>query len=254
MERVRNVTGMPFFRYAKNKCWTMSDEEIERLNARIIEEKKANVQKIVAATGWVTEKAEKALATAYERGLSGKTYIENKLYLLDENELDDFAAAYKAQRRLAKRKAEVKEATGWTDEQVDDAFSKASDLDITSKVFTEKGLYALSDEELREYAVIKDGLKRQAAANTEFYIDIVCKRTGWDRNFAAAQMDEAKGRGISNLKYVEKEYWLNDNAMKGRVGRFLKKDKKRVSSRVESYVQKIMEATGWTRAIVYQIE
>ena len=247
MQRVREATGMPFFRYAKNKCWLMGDEEVAQLNKRIIAAKEANIAQIVKDTGWSSEKAKKALSVAYEKGISGKTFVGEKLYSLNPDQLAEYAKKLKAEKTAQKRRTAVKESMGWSDEKLDAALSSALDMGIPEKAFCEKCLYELTEAELAEYAEVHKARKDQASMNTEYYIDVVCRRTGWSRDEVKQKMDDAKKHGVSNLKFVEKEYWKNDQAQQRRVDMFLKRDKKRVGSRVDSYVEKIREATGWTR-------
>ena len=101
--KMAKAIGMPYFRYAKNKCWDMTLDEIEKLNKKILDRKEAkekereelakkkeqHIDKICEATGWSREKALNEMRKAKEEtGMPYFRYANNMCWKLDMDQID----------------------------------------------------------------------------------------------------------------------------------------------------------------------
>jgi hypothetical protein len=182
---------MPDFRYVKNQCWTMTDEEIVALNEKILARIKKN----------------------READLQAET---------------------------------ISQQTGVPTDIIKKRLKAAEKHQISESVFVKKHLWDLNNKEMAEYAKAAAALKKITNKTYRFYVSVVCEKTGWDEKTAKAKMAEAKAKGISSRKYVQKSVWSKTDSEIDFIARFLKRDKNRVSGNTHNYVEKVSQITGWS--------
>ena len=82
--------GMPDFRYVKNQCWTMTDDEIVALNEKILARIKKNreadlqAETISQQTGVPTDIIKKRLKAAEKHQISESVFIKKHLWDLKD--------------------------------------------------------------------------------------------------------------------------------------------------------------------------
>lgn len=250
MEKAKEL-GMTYYRYAHNNCWLLSDEEIKELAIKLEWQAQIRQEKINAVcekTGWSTEKAKYEMDKAKKKGMPYFRYLNYECWKLNDEEIALLAVKLDEQE---KKRNEYLETlcmeTGCTSEEAKKEFERAKKYNITLKRFVEKHLYELSDEELGEYEKLAEERKQILKNNKEFYLDVLCEKTGWDRERAESEMKEAKEQGIGYMKYMQKNIWkLEEDEIKSTIT-FLKEDSRRVDKNKEIYIQKICDVTGWNR-------
>lgn len=155
-------------------------------------------------------------------------------------------------KKIDKLKENLKDAkklsniTGWSSLKSLSELKNAKANGISAKTYFNKHCYDLTKEEIVEFGKALKKKRELTKNDNEFYINIVCKRTGWDKDKAKEEMDKARKNGISYLKYIQKEFWLGSEKRNDLITKFIVKDKKRISSNKEYYIQKICEKTGWS--------
>lgn len=111
---------------------------------------------------------------------------------------------------------------------------------------------------VRSLSYLEQQAKKRRMEEKEQYIQAIIQKTGWEKNFAAKQMDTAKKElGISYAHYVEYAFYdIPAEAQKAKYAE-VKAEKqaakeKKAANKNESYLSEIMRATGWDREYAEQ--
>lgn len=207
------------------------------------------VEKVCEITGWRVKKAEKQMDAAKDLGLSYKLYLKHEAWNLSEDEITELVAKIR-RKKEAREKAitAVCEKTGWEREAAAEALKAAVACGLTRKQYLSKAAYDLSPEDLPVLAEALGTAELRRRQRKQFYLDTVCRKTGWDAEKAQAELDRFRSLGVSNLKYVQNSLWeLTGEELDEAVEDILTY-KDTISDNKERYRSEIMARTGWSRS------
>ena len=206
------------------------------------------VLKVSLKAHWSPKRANYELNAAKEMGISNKKYIKNQGWKKSEKELKELSE--KKSKETKSLSEQICEASGMSPKKAKQELARAKKYMIPKKLFVRLHLYELSNKELREYA---KGIRQRAvvvARNDKFFIEQVCRKAGWSKSKAIAEMTKAKKKGISFQKFAQKGVYGYTEKETERLAKFFKRDKTRINTNREYYVDEIMKATGWCRGKV----
>jgi hypothetical protein len=210
--------------------------------------KYANIKIVSKASGWNMLKANKMMKQAQELGLSNREYIQNKAWELSSEKIE--ALAKKLCRQKEKKAEHIKnvcQRTGWSTKKAKNHMQKAEKLGVSFFQYDDKYCHDLSEDEIREFGEILKKQKEMQKKDQKFYLDLTCKRTGWDAQKAKKEMDAAKKQGISYQKYIQKGCWEKAADERDFVLSGIKKDSQRLGNKREEVLQDICDKMGWSR-------
>lgn len=220
---------------------------------RNIKKRQDRIAYIAKESGWSRSQVKLALKKAKEIGMPDYRYVKNECWKLSEYEIVELNE--RIVKRLEEKQAEKEfldalvEKSGLSSNQLAEKLKVSRGLDIKDNVFEAKHLWELSDSELEEYAKASKRLKRINRKKRQFYISVVCQKTGWDFQKAKAEMDSAKEKGIPYLRYVQRAIWSKNEDEVNSIAAFYKgKDKTKISDNTEKYFELIKKQTGWSHA------
>ena len=207
------------------------------------------VQKVCEITGWRTNKAEKQMDAARELGLTYKQYLKHEAWNLSDAEIAELVEKIR-KRKEANEKAitEVCEKTGWDREAAAEALKQAAAYGISRKQYISKAAYDLSAEDLPVLAEALAIADQRRADGRKFYLDTVCRKTGWDAERAQSEIDRFRAMGISSLKYVQNSLWELEGSKLDLALKEISERKGTTAENKENYRQEIMSITGWNQA------
>lgn len=243
--------GMTYYRYAHNDCWNLNDEEIKNLAIELEQQaqaRKEKIEEVCSKTGWEYEKAKAEMDKARELGMPYFRYLNNECWNLNDEEIA--ALAEKINRREKRRKEQISlicEQMGCDAEFANNQLKLAKKYGIKNKRFIDKHLFELSEEEIKQYVEQSEVRKERLKEDKEFYIAVLCEKTGWSREKAEEEMAEAKDQGIGYMRYMQQNIWELDEEKVSDVKVFLEADKKRIGGNKNIYIEKICKVTGWSR-------
>lgn len=139
----------------------------------------------------------------------------------------------------------VQEETGWSRKKALKKMLTARKQGISFMKYANRYVFQLSDEQVKEFAKALKAENKRLGENREFYVEQVCLKSGWSREKAIADMNAAKKRGVTYLKYTQKNMWQDERREKKIAN--VKKEQVRIDNNSEMYLNKIMEETGWSR-------
>ena len=206
------------------------------------------IEKVCEKTGWHSKKAEKQMDAAKELGLSYKLYLKHEAWNLSEEEIK--ALVGRLQRQKESRERAIKticERTGCAPETAAEGLNCAAACGITRKQYLKKCGWDLSPEELPQLAEALAKAEELRLQRSSFYIDAVCRKSGWDRPKAEAEMNRFLEMGITYLKYAQSSFWEMDAETEQKAVQEILAYKDTISDNKESYRREIMEKTGWSR-------
>lgn len=218
--------------------------------------KEEHVAAVCAATEWDESKALEELEKAKAMGMPYFRYVKNECWKMTPEEIrqknNEIEERIKRNReKMQPQLGQLVDATGWPEKKAADKLKAAKQMGISYSQFVDKHLYELNVQELEEFAVTVEKLREKRKADKAFYIDQICRKSGWDEEKAVEEMNKAKADyGISPLKFIQMEFWHNDESNKNRLSEFFANDKVRVSTDKEKYISGLMQATGWSRGKV----
>lgn len=207
------------------------------------------IAKVSEITGWPAKKAEEQMDKAKGFGLSYKQYLKYEAWTLSDAEIAELVEKIR-KRKEAKEDAitTVCEKTGWGREAAAEALKEAAACGLSRKQYISRAAYDLSKEDLPILAETLATAELRKTQRRQFYLDIVCRKTGWDAEKARTEIDRFRAMGISSLKYVQNSLWelegrRLDLALKEIVDR-----KSTTAENKENYRNEIMAITGWNGA------
>ena len=207
------------------------------------------IAKVCEITGWRTNKAEKYMNAAKELGLTYKQYLKHEAWNLSEEEITELVEKIR-KRKEAREKAitEVCEKTGWEREAAAEALKAAVACGLTRKQYISNAAYNLPAEDLPVLAETLATSEQRRTERLQFYLDTVCRKTGWGAEKAQAEMDRFRKLGVTNLKYVQNSLWELEGEDLDEVVDGILEYKDTIADNKERYRSEIMAKTGWTRA------
>jgi hypothetical protein len=152
----------------------------------------------------------------------------------------------KDNREVALQAEAISEETGIPTDVIKEKLKTAKKLQTDERVFVKKHLWELSTKELKEYAQAAMKLSDINKKTRQFYLSVVCEKTGWSKAVAKEKMAEAKAMGISNRKYVQRSIWSKSDKKVEAIANALKNHKKQTADNKAKYIKGVQEATGWS--------
>ncbi len=206
------------------------------------------IEKVCEITGWRAKKAEKQMDAARDLGLSYQRYLKHEAWNLSDEEI--IALVEKIRRQREDREnaiTAVCEKTGWGREAAAEALNAAAACGLTRKQYLSKAAYDLPSKELPVLAETLKTAELRRSQRQQFYLDTVCRKTGWDAAKAQAELNRFRSCGVTNLKYVQNSLWELAGAELESAVQDILAYKDTISDNKEKYRGEIMEKTGWTR-------
>lgn len=246
--------GMTYYRYAHNQVWNLTDDEIIQLAQKLeqqAEKRNENLNTVCQETGWDAKTAKKQMDQAKKRlSVTTDSYVRNELWLLDAEEIPTtMKAAKKAAAKRKKYMEIVCAATGWSKGEALSQMRKALKAGVTNYYYTRYQAWQLNDEEIAELSVTLVGLKQKKLEDNEWYIKTISEKAGKSCDEVRADMEQLrKMKGVSYLKYAQKECYNREDAGLDALAAFLKEDKKRIRANKNKYVEQVCAITGWLPA------
>ena len=199
MKKARN-NGISFSTYRKNKCYKMTEEELQKFKEKL-EKKNKNLEKCIEMicneTGWDKDRANNEIKSAKKMGISLSQYCNRACYDLNSQELNEMADIIRKQKEKLNNDKQfyinaVVKKSGWNKEKVISEMEKADEMGINYLKYVQKGCWRKNEKEL-------DDMVRFVKANTErinknktTYIDKICENTGWSKGKAHLEVNKAK--------------------------------------------------------------
>lgn len=238
------VLGIPNFKYMYYECWKLDEEQLEQLGNLC-----KHIKRVRRETDCDWAEAELRLQNAAKLGLPYAQYVKHRGWELSEEEIEALGRNIQAvQGNESHSAGENRVTVEELDEQQKARLEMGIKLGIPEGEFLRKSLWLLSDEELGEFAAVVKARKEEGQKNHDFYVSVVCQKTGWDPSTADKALREAEKKGISELRYIQKEVWTKTADEVAFLTRYLKTDKKRVASNKNKYISMICDVTGWNVA------
>lgn len=190
--------GMPARRYVKNKCWTMSTDELvafnaqcEEKNERIRAKRKSRIEKICAATGWNRIRAAREMDKANRMGMPNGKYVYYSGWEFTEDELAEFIELLR-QYEVKKKEDEewyinvVIEKTGWSRDEAIRMMNLGKTKGYSYKKFITRAVWRKTEEEIiqgPEYnKVVSASKQKDLDAKQEkalLYRKMIMDEMGW---------------------------------------------------------------------------
>ena len=195
--------GMPEYRYIKNECWNLSDEEIISLNEGIekrLEEKAAEeafVKALVEKSGLKADVIAQKLKTARELDIKDSIFENKQLWDLTDEELEEYVK-YTRKLRIRRKKINkyylsiVCERSGWDEEKAKAEMAAARKKGVSNAKYVQNSYWTKTEEEIDAAAQKAIAYKERMAGNAKMYFDIVRQETGW--SYAKTVLESTKIR------------------------------------------------------------
>lgn len=106
-----------------------------------------------------------------------------------------------------------------------------------------------TDTEISEFAELLKGLYKKSKEWINFYINVVCEKTGWEKDFAVIQMNKAKSKGYTYRQFITKALYVLSPEEIDNLEPLKKNNSNNVPTINSKNVQRreaIMQKTGWT--------
>lgn len=104
------------------------------------------------------------------------------------------------------------EKTGWSRDTASDNLQKAKEKGVSPYSYLKNECWRFTENEISEFAEWTEKLQEKRRSDREYYINIVCEKAGWTKEFARNRMNAAKNRGYSFRKFITMALWkLSDS-------------------------------------------
>lgn len=196
--------------YAKDACWSMSDEQLEahgKMRIERADNRAENVRAVAAATGWSEAEAKKAVVKASKLGITSGQYLRKHCWDLNDAELAEMGQALEAYKPIKAANDQfyldhVCARSGWSAEEAQRRMEDAKkNLDITWLKYAQKACWTLDDAELSRLAGILRIDAERIRANKERYATLVGEATGWSRG--KVELEVAKAKVVCEASYED---------------------------------------------------
>lgn len=136
--------------------------------------------------------------------------------------------------------------TGWSVEEAELALEHARKLGLNARPYVRYKGWTLNDEGIVK---LVEKLERQRKLREE-KVDFVCQATGWDRETAIKEMNQANKLGITYAQYAARwMFTLSDIEMQEFAG-LLKLKKQNEQENQNFYVNCVAKWSGWNKELV----
>ena len=150
---------------------------------------------------------------------------------------DKLKKRIKLKRQRNKNIDKIVAATGWSRKTAAEKMDNAKKQGLLNWQYVMYKAWLLSEDEIFE---LINSLKLKKKKGKSIYVQIVCGETYWSYKEAKDHMDIFLKRGISYNTYVtQKFYDLSEEEIEKRIKSLEEKD--------NEYIDRVSEATGWTR-------
>lgn len=255
MERVRKATGMPFFRYAKNQCWTMDDCQIALLQEKRERQKAEREQLVMDATGWDLSTVRQKIKAANALGLTSKQYIDYQCWSQSDEELIRFANAIELGNEVKQKGLTREERIRSVAKQAGCSFDRAkATMDAAKEMYGISYYYyekyhgwELTSEELAMVPTVVQRMKESRERNNQYYYNLALRKSGLSQEELTKDIAEKQQMGISVMRYVQRSMWkIDDDLVKRSALTFSSRNKKAKKTLMEDFVPTIQKETGWS--------
>lgn len=234
-------------------------------------------------TGWDREETLKRLRKAQELGISYYEYLKGEYWGVDN--IEDEIELLKSEKEFLYRKLSdinrklnnlikmkgnfsepefrkiqisdarityVCQETNWPKVKVKNRMEKAAKEGVMPYSYVYHSCWKFSDEEIIELGKVLKQYQVKTKETAEYYINIICEKTGWTQNYAKQKMDEARKKGYSYVGFIKHALWkLSDAEFEKlkQVDKKINKDKIVIWLNSEERKRKmklIMEEMGWS--------
>ena len=264
LDRAKEL-GIPNFRYMPYECWKMTGADLEQLG-----QKCSYIKTIRKATEWKWKKAEAALDRAEKAGVPHSQYVKAKGWKLTEEDImllgrkiqaevsrpnetaaaaRDVKSGHDASDGPVSHAETVRAATGWSAAKTLEQMAKALVMGVSNYYYARYQAWQLTEEELKELGSVLTQLKKKELEDDEWFVDIVCVKSGKQKEEVRAHMEEVrKKKGISFMKYARWECFERSESGLNILAAYLEEDSKRVFANKRKYLDLICGVTGWRPA------
>lgn len=188
----------------------------------------------------------------FEKLFKGHSKKENTPPVEENNEKKATQETPKKESNLEKYSKKVVAATGWAEQEAKEKMKKAkSEFGIRYKDYANLKFYNIPEEKQKEQYEI---IIRKREMDKKKCIDNTVEATGWDREYAEAQIKLAKKLTGTTYRHYTlfKLYQVPENELVDAYNeRFAKRKQDRQVKR-EHYIEQVMNASGWDRALVVE--
>ena len=198
--------GLPYAQYVKHKGWELSEEEIEALGRNVqVVQNNAAVEKRIAEDD-LNEQQKLRLEMAVKQGIPEGEFLRKSLWLLNDDELSEFAAIVKERKKEGLKThafyvSVVCKKTGWDPITADKALREAEKMGISELRYIQKEVWTKTADEVAFLTRYLKTDKKRVASNKNKYISMICEATGW--NVAKAELEVAKAKLNSGASYED---------------------------------------------------
>lgn len=204
---------------------------------------------ICKSAGWSENQAKQALGAAAQEGIAAEKYFKLRCWEMDEKEWSALVEKERRKKEAAELNTKkVMELSGCDYETAASHLKNGRKYGITGKQYISKYAWELSSEEQKELGAQLELSRIRQENNNDFYLDIVCRKSGWTAEKAAAEMNAAKKLGITWLKYTQREGWkCNPDEVQALASEVISYKKNVINENKGNYLQQIMNITSWSR-------
>lgn len=219
MKAAKEKVGISYRDYNKYDFHKFSEGEQEEGYKKTLEEKERrrlqkenDIQEVMEKNNWTYEYAVEQMKKAKNKvGISYRDYNEYDFYKFSEEEQEEGYKKVLKKKENRKQQREhcilyTMDETGWDYEYAVEQIKDSKErLGITYSEYEKAKLFNVAKEEQEKaYSEYKKKQKKAAKReNHEEYLKIVMERTGWDRDYANAKIeDTSKRTGCTTKEYV----------------------------------------------------
>ena len=161
----------------------------------------------------------------------------------------------KSEPALDELTSKICRETGWKSYKAKWNLYQATLCGVTEQQYMEHYGWDLTNQELKELSRVLKDRRKLWRENKKFYLDVVCKHTGWSEEEAKEKLDQAKKKGVSASTYIARAMWANPQELEKKSNKKKKAagstgankgSKKKKEDKQLGYVKNIQKATGWS--------
>jgi len=218
--------------------------------------KKQRIALVCEATGWNKKRVINEMNRIKAMGFNQSEYMRYECWKLSDEEI---AALIKRRDNVIEKEALLEDPvyfvcikTGWETGFAEQKMREAEVLGVSNKQYAKNEMFDLTHEEIVEFSEVLKAQKKREAADRRLYVKIVAERAGWSTEKAKENIKKAKEKGISAFNYARNNCWIYDEEGLELIAKKLsnKTKSKKKTGTTDLYIEKIMEATSWSRAKV----
>ncbi len=189
LDKARAI-GMPDYRYIKNECWNLSDDEILELNESIVkrlEEKQAEselIEGLVEKSGLSSKLIAEKLKVSRSFEIKDTVFEKKQLWDLSDSELEEYS---KASNKLKARRKKINkfyldvvcEKSGWDKKKAKSEMAAARKKGISNAKYVQRGIWTKNESEIDSIAEYLEKYKAKISSDAHLYFESVKEKMGW---------------------------------------------------------------------------